>query len=245
MRKISCFLHTGAGILAFCVLFSATVFPLRRVISPARDASSLPQEEEVVFVIDAGHGGEDGGAVGVNGVREKDLNLSLAQMLGTMLQAGGYRVIYTRQDDCLLYTPEQNIRGKRKMYDLRNRLAVAEGQAGACLISIHMNTFPDPQYSGLQVYYGQGAADSRHLANLLQATVRRDLQPGNRRVPKPGGSSIYLLHRATVPAVLVECGFLTNPEECEKLSQNDTQRQLSFSLFCAMMEYIEGKGEET
>ena len=163
-------------------------------------------------------------------------------MLGQMLTAAGQQVVYTRTEDRLLYTEEQNIRGQRKMYDLRNRLAVAEQTPGAIFVSIHMNKFSAPQYSGLQVYYGKGQAEGRRLAELVQATVRADLQPENRRAPRAAGEEIYLLHRASVPAVLIECGFLSNPAECQKLSQKDYQRQLSFSIFCAMMEYIREDG---
>lgn len=229
-----------AGLFTFCLLFSGVAGFMRGALTVPLPAAA--QAGGLVFVLDAGHGGEDCGALGADGTQEKTLNLAITNMLGSLLTAAGHTVVYTRQEDRLLYTEEQNIRGQRKMYDLRNRLAIAEAQPGAILVSIHMNKFTDPRYSGLQVYYGQNEAASRRLAEKIQATVGRNLQPENRRAIKPAGESIYLLHRATVPAVLIECGFLSNPEECEKLSREDYQRQLSFSIFCAMMEYIRQDG---
>ncbi len=198
-------------------------------------------EVRPTVILDAGHGGEDGGAVGGNGVFEKDLNLTLAQTLADMLRAAGVEVVLTRTEDRLLYREEENIKGHRKEYDLKNRLSVAEKYPDAIFVSLHMNTFPVAKYSGLQVYYAARTEGSRELAECLQAAVRRDLQPQNERKTKPSDSSIYLLDRAVGQAVLVECGFLSNPEECRRLSEKDYQRQLCFSLFCGMMEYINQK----
>lgn len=237
--KMPCsFIRVAGGILLFCLLFAGVTSFMRGALPLARPVSGEGGEGPV-FVLDAGHGGEDAGALGVDGTREKDLNLAVTQLLGELLTAAGQRVVYTRTEDRLLYTEAQNIRGQRKMYDLRNRLALAEETPGAILVSIHMNKFPAPQYSGLQVYYGTGDANSRLLAETIQNGVRADLQPQNKRACRAAGEEIYLLHRATMPAVLIECGFLSNPAECQKLSDKDYQRQLSFSIFCAMIEYIE------
>ena len=220
----SVFLHTGLFLLQFD----------RAKAQPTSAAA------EVTFVLDAGHGGEDCGAIGVNGVLEKNLNMEMTQLLGTLLQEAGYRVVYTRTEDRLLYTEEQDIAGQRKTYDLKNRLAIAAAEENAVLVSIHMDKFSSASASGLQVHYA-GVGDSRLLADKIQNRVRADLQPNSRRTVKAAGEEIYLLHHATTPAVLIECGFLSNPEECEKLSDKDYQRQLSFSIFCGMMEYMERK----
>ena len=187
----------------------------------------------------------ESGIIGANGVLEKQLNLQITERLGALLEEAGVAVTYTRREDKLLYTEEQNIKGKRKLYDLRNRLDIAERTENALLISIHMNTYGDKSQNGLQVYYGRADAGSRRIAEAIHAAARRDLMPSNRRQPKAAGSSIFLLDRATCPAVLIECGFLSNPEECEKLCEEDYQKALSFSLFCAIMEYIstQEKGE--
>lgn len=229
------------GLLLFSsVFFLAAAVMCRAMPSLAPVVSGDPQP--ITVVLDAGHGGEDGGAVGVNGVLEKDLNLKITNMLGEMLESAGVSVVYTRTEDRLLYTEAQNIKGKRKIYDLYNRLCMAREQPNAVLVSIHMNKFTEEKYSGLQVYYALSDSNSRVLAQALDTRVKQDLQPNNRRAVKAADDNIYLLHRADFPAVLVECGFLSNYAECEKLCQEDYQRQLSFSLFCGMMEYIRANG---
>ena len=224
-------------LLFFSVFLHTGLWLVQREGDLSRPASA---EAGVTFVLDAGHGGEDSGAVGLNGVLEKNLNMEMTLLLGELLREAGYRVVYTRTEDRLLYTEEQNVAGQRKLYDLKNRLAVAEGEENAVLVSIHMDKFSSAAASGLQVHYA-GVGDSRLLADKVQSRVRTDLQPNSRRTVKAASEDIYLLYHATMPAVLIECGFLSNPEECKKLSEKDYQRQLSFSIFCGMMEYIECK----
>lgn len=230
-------ISSGRFFRSACLFLSLLLlFPHLSACSPALSAAA--EEDKITVVIDAGHGGEDGGAVGVTGILEKDLNLEIATALGGRLAAAGVRVVYTRTEDKLLYTDEQNVRGQRKMWDLKNRLLVAEKEARPILVSIHMNKYPSASVSGLLTYYAKDP-ESRALALGIQSKVAADFPDMKRRVAKEAGDSIYLLAHAPCPAVLVECGFLSNPEECEKLSQKDYQSRLSFSLFCAMMEYIE------
>jgi N-acetylmuramoyl-L-alanine amidase len=191
-----------------------------------------------VIILDAGHGGEDSGAVGVNGVLEKDLNLQLVREIGAAFEEKGYVVVYTRTDDRLLYTEQENIKGIRKISDLKNRCKFAQKYPESLFISIHMNSFGSSKYSGLQVYYTDGNDESYDLAQSIQNKVKNDLQKDNNRVVK-SGKQIYLLENIENTAVLIECGFLTNPEECEKLSKKDYQKELSFSIVCGIIEYIE------
>ena len=158
-----------------------------------------------------------------------------------MLTLAGVEAVMTRTEDRLLYTEEQNIKGHRKENDLRNRLVMSEGYENGMLVSVHMNTFPEESCRGLQVYYSPNDPDSRIVADNIQSSARALLQPYNNRHTKEAGSSIYLLHRSNNPAVLVECGFLSNWEECAKLSTKDYQRRLSFSIFCGIMEYINSR----
>ncbi len=229
-----------SALLLFSLLFSGAAGFMRGAM-PETNAINTEASPTPTLVLDAGHGGRDGGAVGVNGVLEKDLNLQITLLLGSMLEEAGFCVVYTRTDDRALYTAEQDIPGKRKMYDLKNRLALAEECENPVLISIHMNKFADQKYSGLQVYYSAGDGESRRLAQAIQTGVRGDLQPSNSRHIKRAGEEIYLLHRATFPAVLIECGFLSNAEECAKLSSEDYRKQLSFSIYCAIIEYVKEK----
>ena len=192
--------------------------------------------DEKIIVIDAGHGGEDCGAIGVNGSYEKSLNLEIANTLGEMLSDEGYAVIYTRSEDKLLYTEEENIKGLRKIYDLKNRCKIANDYENSIFISIHMNSYSNPKYSGLQVYYSENNSDSMTLADSIQKSVREKTQTANERQIKPG-RDMYVLKNINNPAVLIECGFLTNPEECEKLSQKEYQKELSFSIICGIINY--------
>ncbi|MBR5144251.1 MAG: N-acetylmuramoyl-L-alanine amidase [Clostridia bacterium] len=199
-------------------------------------ANALPYEK--LIVIDAGHGGEDSGAVGVNGALEKDLNLQIALEIGKALEEKGYVVVYTRTDDRLLYTEEENIKGIRKISDLKNRCKIAARYPNSVFVSIHMNSFGSSKYSGLQVYYSEKNDESRLLADSIQNKVINDLQKTNNRVTKPG-KDMYILENIDNTAVLIECGFLSNKEECEKLSEKEYQKELSFSIVCAIIEYIE------
>ena len=198
--------------------------------------AGIPQSR--IIIIDAGHGGEDSGAVGVNGVLEKDINLQMALEIGRAFEEKDYIVVYTRTDDRLLYTEEQNVKGIRKINDLKNRCKFAEKYPESIFVSIHMNSFGSPKYSGTQVYYSENSEESRLLADSIQNRVISDLQKNNNRKIKPG-NDVYILENVNNTAVLIECGFLTNKEECEKLSEKEYQNELSFSIVCGIIEYIE------
>ena len=195
-----------------------------------------------IIIIDAGHGGEDSGAVGVNGALEKDLNLQIALEIGNAFDEKGYVVVYTRTDDRLLYTEEENIHGIRKISDLKNRCKVAEKYPDAIFVSIHMNSFGMSKYSGLQVYYSKRNEQSVRLAESIQNKVQSSIQKDNNRKVK-AGDGMYILENVTNTAVLIECGFLTNEAECKKLSEKEYQKELSFSIVCGIIEYMEQNGK--
>lgn len=208
-----------------------------KLFGTEKTSAEASAKAERVIIIDAGHGGEDSGAIGVNGVYEKDINLAIALILGEELTNRGYMVVYTRTEDKMLYLPEENIKGMRKISDLKNRCKITEKYNDAILVSIHMNSYGASKYSGLQVYYSDASKDSEQLASRIQNAVREELQPQNNRQIK-NGSSLYLLEHAKGTAVLIECGFLSNDTECEKLSQKEYQKELSFSIVCGIIEYM-------
>ena len=235
LRKI------GRGILAIflviaLILVAIPIFGILNRGSNSVFASAEPETGRVI-VIDAGHGGEDPGAIGVSGVYEKDLNLEISMILGEMLKEKGYTVLYTRTEDKMLYAPEENVKGMRKISDLKNRCSIVNSYDDAILISIHMNTYGASKYSGLQVYTRDDSA-SLSLATSIQNSVREILQPQNKRTVKQG-KNLYLLENSDCTAVLVECGFLSNKAECEKLSEKEYQKQLCFSIVCGIINYIE------
>ena len=192
-----------------------------------------------VIVIDAGHGGEDSGAIGADGTLEKDLNLEISLNIGELLSEKGYAVVYTRTEDKLLYKEEENIKGIRKISDLKNRCEIAKQYPEAIFVSIHMNSFGSSKYSGLQIYHND-TSGAEALANCVRNSVRESLQPENKRGLKKG-KDIYVLENSLNEAILIECGFLTNPEECKKLSEKEYQNKLSFAIVYGIIKYTEMK----
>ncbi len=206
-------------------------------------STSLPvfdKTDKIRFVIDPGHGGEDAGAVATDGTLEKDLNLKIAVLLCTVLELNGCDVMLTREDDRLLYDyygDLESYTGQKKVYDLKNRLKIAEEKENSIYVGIHMNKFPEEKYNGLQVYYSRNNDLSYQVASDIKSVVSEKLQPHNSRQIKIADSSIYVLHKASIPAVLVECGFLSNPEELELLKSDDYQRKLCLTLFSALCKH--------
>lgn len=192
-------------------------------------------------VIDAGHGGEDAGCVETDEhgktVCEKDLNLAVAQRLGALLELSGIRVVYTRETDRALY-PEETPEGQHKREDLKARLAAARAEPDAVFCSIHMNRFADPSYGGLQVFYSP-CGKSRELAERIQTDAAERLDRENKRKAKKAGSDIFILYHAETTSVLVECGFLSCPEECEKLTTPAYQNAVALSLCQSIKAYCE------
>ena len=189
-------------------------------------------------VIDPGHGGEDCGAIGCTGAFEKDLNLEISMIIGEMLREKGFNVVYTRTDDRMLYLPEENIKGMRKLSDLKSRVRISDENPGAIFVSIHMNSFGEAKYSGLQVYAKDKSEDSEALAEAIRRAVVSTCEPENKRAVKRG-DKIYVLEKNTNTSVLIECGFLSNEAECERLSQKEFQKELSFSIVCGIINYME------
>ncbi len=222
----------------FCIISLLISFIL--IIPSLNFELPLPTDTDmgnVTIVIDAGHGGEDGGCEG-NGLVEKDLNLDISMRLASLLREAGVNVVMTRETDILLYDKNSDYEGKKKVQDVRRRLEIATEQENAVLVSIHMNYFAQTQYSGLQVWYSKNNSRSRILASLIQTEAKTTLQPNNKRSIKEATSSIFLLNNATFPAVLVECGFLSNTDEARALGDAEYRQALAKSIFDAIMKYI-------
>ena len=225
------------ALCAIILLFGITVFTVENSLYGSGYIEAVVSESIAkTIIIDAGHGGEDCGAIGSDGVYEKDLNLAFAFSIGELLVKKGYAVVYTRTEDKLLYREEENIRGIRKISDLKNRCKIAAEYPEAIFISIHMNSYSNPKYSGLQVYYSTKNEESAELASHVQNSVRNTLQTTNNRKIKPG-KDIYVLENTENISILIECGFLTNPAECKLLEEKEYQKSLSFSIVCGIIEY--------
>jgi len=225
------------ALAALTLLVSYLTSPSPSSYLPDALANNTPSPYPVI-ILDAGHGGEDGGAVGEDGTAEKTLNLDIALRLHDMLASYGINVIMTRTEDVLLYDRNADYMGRKKVLDLRARMEICEKNPDALFVSIHMNSFPLEKYSGLQVWCAPDSPDSLALASSIQSSVRETLQRDNDRLVKTAGSNIYLLHDNPNTAVLIECGFLSNPEECRRLSEEEYRKELSFVIFSAIVEYL-------
>lgn len=232
----------------FCLLFILTVSVLIFMKSDSHSPHNHEQTENLTtqeannyptVIIDAGHGGEDGGAIGINGVYEKDLNLKIALELNELLKAAGIQTRLTRSEDTLLYDKNSDYEGRKKVLDMAARLGIAQEYDNAIFISIHMNSFPQEQYSGLQVYYSENSPLSTDLAKTVQEIAVKNLQPDNTRKIKSAGDNIYLLDKITHPAILIECGFLSNNTECHKLCTDEYRHRLCMTIYYAIMNYFD------
>ena len=200
--------------------------------------TSAPRSKRII--VDAGHGGEDGGATGVSGVLEKELNLKVAEKTAALFRLCGYDVIMTRESDISL--GEDAPKGKRKMTDLKKRLEVANNNPDAVFLSIHMNKFPQEVCRGFQLWYSPNNDMSRRLADIIEAAVKTNLQKDNTRESKMAGNAIYLLNRVKNTAVLAECGFISNKDECAMLSDNSYQNTLAACLVYSVNDFFTNVG---
>ncbi len=205
------------------------------------NVNSSAQDSELTIVLDPGHGGADGGAVGIGGVLEKDLNLDIALMLRDMLVFGGYNVVLTRSDDSMYY--DENSPLSKKTQDTRRRVEMTKDYDNCIFVSIHMNKFVSEKYSGLQVYYSDNVEGGMELAQNIQSFAKTLLQKDNNRQIKKANSTIYVLDKAVVPAVLVECGFLSNAAETEKLCDKEYRRDLATLIFMAIDDCVSSLSE--
>jgi N-acetylmuramoyl-L-alanine amidase len=198
---------------------------------------STPRSYPIV-VIDAGHGGEDGGAIGINGCIEKDINLSIAKSLYETLSASGIECVLTRSEDILLYDRTQDYEGRKKALDMKARLEIVNKYDNAIFVSIHQNSFPIEKYNGFQAYYSSNSEASQRLAITIEEGIKNSLQPNNKRVAKASEGKIYLLDNLYCPAVLLECGFLSNTDECELLCSESYRVRMCNAISDAIISFL-------
>lgn len=194
----------------------------------------FPPVNQITIIIDPGHGGIDPGAV-ANGLIEKDLNLALGQRLGDFLSISGYTVLFTRTEDTLL--GEGTTVRSKKVADLKARTALIENTDNCIFVSLHINKFESQSAKGLQTFYSENNAESRKLAEAIQAASKL-LDPENNRRIKPEDGNIFILKNAYKPAVLVECGFISNSSDATKLSSDEYKDKLAFVLYVGIINYL-------
>ena len=218
------------GILVIFVM-GLSIWWYNRVMS----ASALPVKNKVI-IVDAGHGGVDGGAVGISGVYESHINLEIALRLRRLLEESGAVAILTRDADYGLYSDRGRIRDK-KNEDLKNRQELINNSEADLFISIHLNSFSQSQYYGAQTFYPKDSPDSKKLAELIQEELIRVLDNGNHRTPKTK-SDTYLMKNCKLPTALVECGFLSNPMEERLLQDSEYQEKIAWSIYVGILRYF-------
>jgi N-acetylmuramoyl-L-alanine amidase len=191
-------------------------------------------EEKPCVVIDAGHGGADPGKVGVDGSLEKDINLKIVQKLQKFLEMEDVQVFLTRESDAGLY--DENASNK-KVQDMKNRVALIEEKKPELVVSIHQNSYHEEYVHGAQTFYYAGSEKSKELAERIQRSMTMELDEDNTRQAK-ANDSYYLLKKTSYPIVIVECGFLSNYEEAQKLSADLYQEKVAWAIHLAILQYL-------
>lgn len=221
------------------VYFSVLIAVLASALLGSRAVTVISEQRPVVsnfcVIIDAGHGGVDGGAVSCSGILESQINLEISLRLNDLLHLLGVQTKMIRTDDRSVYTEGNSIAAK-KVSDLKERVRIANSIENALLISIHQNTFTDSRYSGAQVFYCKGEG-SQELAKCMQSGLVTALNPGSNRKSKKG-SNIYLLENVNCTAILVECGFISNPVEESRLRDQRYQQQISTVIATTLSTFL-------
>lgn len=230
-------------IFLMLLLLSATVTVMNRSGEDTVPASvGIPAYKKTV-VIDAGHGYPDGGAVGNNGTIEQDINLKIAMNIQSLLERSGANVIVTRSDDNNIADEGYEKIRDLKRSDMKNRKAIRDSYGADIFVSIHMNKFPDSSSKGAQVFYADSPSESKILGECIQSELILLCDPENKRVAKKAEDTIYLLKDSKIPAVIIECGFLSNPREETLLNTEEYRQRISWSVYSGIQKYFEQKGE--
>lgn len=228
LRKVSVFILILTLIL--CSILSKDNFGIF-----AQTSSDYIQQNKII--IDAGHGGFDGGAVADDGTLEKDINLKIARILGEFCSLGGFQVIMTRTDNNGIEKDDTDTIANRKKSDMRRRLNIINENPDAMFLSIHLNKFPSSSAKGSQVFYSKNNPLSLNLAESIQKSIVLCLQPDNSRLVKKADNTIFLLKNSNIPSIIVECGFLSNKEELSLLKNSEYQAKIAFSIYCGLLDY--------
>lgn len=223
---------------AFIVLFSVIFYffsDISKAVIIQRKIDSLP-----TVIVDAGHGGADGGAVALDNTAEKDYNLDIALKIEQILKMNGFKVIMTRTEDIMTCDEGLSTLRSKKVSDIHNRFSIIENNPDAIFVSIHQNKFPDSSQHGTQVFYSGNNSESKILADTVQQTIVNALQKDNVRQTKKSGTEIYLLYHSKIPSILVECGFVSNYEDLQKLRTDEYKTKLAMLIADGIIKYKTG-----
>lgn len=234
MRKIkwNIVFVTFTFCLCICVI-GYTAMKMNDTIATTSDIN----QNDLVLILDAGHGGLDGGCSASDGSVEKSINLNIMLSVRDLSKLFGYNVETTRDTDKSIH--DKGITGikNQKISDMENRLELFNKYNNSICISIHQNTFSDPKFNGAQMFYSDKNETSEQFATIMQQQFVDNLQPDNQREIKLCGKELYLCYYCDNPAVMVECGFLSNPEEAAKLTTIDYQKEVAFTIFTGINKF--------
>ncbi len=224
-------------------LFIAVFFLLTGMITgtwlkDGRFADVFAQDKRPTVIVDAGHGAPDGGAVGANGTLEKDINLSIALKTAEVLEGKGIHVILTRTGDNALYSDSDTTLRQKKRSDMNSRLNIMKNSGADLFMSIHMNSYENPNAKGLNVFYAKNYPELKELCALMQERISK-VTGAEVHAVKAADTSLFLMKSPAVPAVLAECGFISNREEEAKLSDDNYRAKIAWALAEAVEIYFD------
>lgn len=225
------------GIIMAAVLLVSMYFVARESAAYVSSDKVIPEKtgrEQRCVVIDAGHGGADPGKVGINGALEKDINLQIAGLLKKFLEAEDIKVVMTRTDENGLYDESAS---NKKVQDMKKRIAIIEEAQPEIVVSIHQNSYHEEYVHGAQVFYYNGSATGKRLAEMIQKRFVINVDPENKREAK-ANDSYYLLKKTSRPIVIVECGFLSNRQEAERLNSPIYQEKTAWAVHMGILQYL-------
>ena len=217
------------GLIAGCWKVSKN---LQKELKEEMETIGEAEKSDRIVVLDAGHGGTDSGKVGINGVKEKDINLTITNSVKKILEKENIQVIMTRETDEQL--------AQSKVEDLKYRVKIMNEVSPVLAVSIHQNSYHEESVSGGQVFYYRDSAKGKALAEILQKRFSYVLGEQNRRLPKANGNYYLLLH-VKCPIVIVECGFLSNRKEAGLLNSGEYQDKLAYTIHMGVAEYLNGR----
>ena len=220
------------GIFCFSAILCANMSDVENTVL----TSSTPVTNKVV-ILDAGHGKPDEGAEGLNGTTEEKTNLSITLKLQKLLEESGATVILTRSDENAIYDLDKNTLKEKKVSDIKNRVKIGNESSADILISIHLNKGDSESYSGWQTFYKKNDEKGKRLATSIQKELKETIKVENHREANEI-SNIYLVDKVQIPVTIVECGFLSNPQEEQKLLTDEYQNQLAWGIYNGILKYF-------
>ena len=229
-KYIEKYFSLGVGLL----MVACMIFIARKGAQYTTTNQVVTGEEQICIVLDAGHGGDDPGKIGINGSREKEINLAITQKVKKYLEYNDIKVVLTRATEEGLYDAGAE---NKKVQDMKRRIAIMEEAKPLVTVSIHQNSYPEEYVKGAQVFYHKDSKEGERLAALLQESLKERLAPENHRQIK-ANDSYYLLKKTQIPTVIVECGFLSNAKEAALLAEDEYQDKVAWAIHMGIMQYI-------